>query len=120
MTRTSSPGAWLFLIAALAATIIGAINVFLPENGITMTFGAWLVTVSSALLVLAAYVLGFTGAGRGIKITFAVLTVLGLIGTALAAAMLMSWLHVAAVAVAAIGFLTMGLGASHNRHEVTA
>lgn len=120
MTRTPSPGAWLFLIAAIAATIIGAVNIFLPDNGITMTFGAWLVTVSSALLALAAWVLGFTGAGRGIKITFAVLTVLGLLGTALAAVMLMSWLHVTAVAVAAIGFLTMGLGASTDRHEVTA
>ncbi len=99
-------GAQILLGAAAAGLAISIFNYFWTGNGIHGTGGALLVVISSLLLTAAAAALLFAGnMGPGLRGTLAVLTVLDIVGTGLAAYFLEATWLIAAMAVALIGWI---------------
>jgi hypothetical protein len=102
---------WLFGVAAAAALAVSVYNYFAPvsllapDASIAGTAGALLVGVSTALLLLAAVVLGFWQRANIIYWVFVVAALLDIVGTAFAGYMLDSLILVALMAVAFVGWL---------------
>ncbi|MYZ50382.1 hypothetical protein [Propylenella binzhouense] len=104
--RPLSPGAWILLVAALAGLVTAAINAFSSGNGIAFTGGAYLVLVSTALLLLAALVIAFARhAPRFVRGLLLVLALLDIFGTAAAAYFLESRFLIAFMALGLVGWL---------------
>lgn len=104
MTRRFKGGTALFLLASavgLAAAVYGYAT---PLTGITGSLGALVVICSSAALVLAGVLL-LVLRSRGLRVTFEVLALLGIVGTAAAAWFLHSWILVGAMAVALVALV---------------
>jgi hypothetical protein len=99
-------GAVILLVAAALALAIAIFNDVWSGNGIHGTAGALLVVISSALMFAAAAALVFAGGmGRRLRGTLLALIALDILGTALAAYMLEADWLIAAMGVAAIGWL---------------
>lgn len=99
-------GAWLMTAAAALGLIDAWIEYVRLGSGIDHTGGALLVIVSCALLVVAGVVLALVGRG-GWRILFAVLSILDVLGTGLAAWFLHAWILLALMAVALVGWLIL-------------
>ncbi|MCE7027080.1 hypothetical protein [Jiella avicenniae] len=99
-------GAWLVVAASAIGAVVAAFDVVNVGNGIAFSFGAWLVFASSLLVMCAALILGLhlalSGAARG---TLAVLLLLGILGTGVAAYFLTAWILLVAMGVALVGWL---------------
>ncbi|TFF19887.1 hypothetical protein E3C22_19705 [Jiella endophytica] len=110
MSEISEPrtagGAWLIVAASAVGALVAAFNAVNLGNGIAFSFGAWLVLVSSILVLGAALILALhlalSGASRGV---LAVLILLGILGTGAAAYFLIAWVLVAAMGVALVGWV---------------
>ena len=110
MSEISEPktagGAWLIVAASAIGAIIAAVNVVNVGNGIAFSFGAWLVFVSSLLVMGAGLIvalhLALSGGTRGV---LAVLILLGILGTAAAAYFLIAWSLLVAMGVALVGWV---------------
>ncbi|MBP0614896.1 hypothetical protein [Jiella mangrovi] len=110
MSEISEPktagGAWLIVAASAIGALIAAFNVVNLGNGIAFTFGAWLVFVSSLLVLGAGLILALHLAlSRGMRGLLAVLILLGIVGTGVAAYFLLAWILVVAMGVALVGWL---------------
>lgn len=110
MSEISEPrtagGAWLVVAASAVGALVAAFNVVNTGNGIAWSFGVWLVLVSSILVVIAGLILAWhlalSPVSRGIM---AVLLLLGILGTGLAAYFLTAWILVVAMGVALVGWV---------------
>jgi hypothetical protein len=99
-------GVQILIVAAAASLVLSVFNYFWTDNGIHGSAGALLVIISSLLMVLAAAALLFAdGMSRSLRATLAVLVVLDIFGTGLAAYMLEAYWLIAVMAAALIGSL---------------
>jgi hypothetical protein len=86
--------------------ITAAIAVFSEGNGIAYSGGAYLVLVTTALLVVSSLILAvYRHKRRWLTIVLATLTFLGLVGTGLAAYFLEALLLIAFMALGLTGWL---------------
>jgi hypothetical protein len=100
-------GAWLMAVAALAGLAVSIYNYFDPQSGIAGEPGTILVIVSSALLLLAGWLLaGNVLRSRFLRGFFAVAALLDIAGTALAGYLLHSQFLVIAMLIGLVGWLT--------------
>lgn len=97
-------GATLILAAALGGLAVALYHYFVPLSGVTGSGGALLVIASSVLIGLAALILPALS-GRGMRNLFRTLILLGILGTALAGALLHEIWLVAAMVLAFAGLL---------------
>ncbi|ETW11300.1 hypothetical protein ATO8_17570 [Roseivivax marinus] len=103
--RRSPLGATLIALAGLAGAAIAFYLYITPLTGVTGTVGALIVLVASLLVALGAVLMMATG-----HRVWRWLTVLGILGTALAAFFLHGWWIIVAMAVALIGVVLDGIG----------
>jgi hypothetical protein len=98
-------------LAAAVGLIVSAIAYFHLGSGIDHTAGALLVIISTLLLTGAAVVLALTAGGSGWwRGLLLVLTVLGVLGTGLAAYFLHAWLLLVLMVVGLVGWLIATFG----------
>ncbi len=104
--KAGANGAWLLCLAALVALVVSAINAFNAGNGIAFTAGAYLVLVTSALLVVGAIALIWsTSLPRAAAVVFSILVLLDILGTGFAAWLLQAYVLFGAIVVAGLGWL---------------
>lgn len=85
-------GAWLLLAISLAGLITAAFNTFDEGNGIAHSLGAYLVLVSTALLLVASLLIAlFRGMPRWVSGILLFLILLDLLGTGAAAYFLLAY-----------------------------
>jgi hypothetical protein len=117
--RQVPPRSALLLLVALAGIVaVGASVRALvdPLSGVTGTFGAWLVTASSLLILGATLLIGYVRLPGALRGLLAVLIVLGVVGTFAAAWLMMQWTLLAAMAVLALlGLLWLASGPRGTR-----
>lgn len=99
-TRGVAYGAWLLLAVSIAAVIVAAINTFNVGNGISYTFGTYLVLFSTAMLVIGSLLITFVRSmSRGLSGFVSALLLIDLLGTGFASylleATILVWLMVA-------------------------
>ena len=100
--RFANRGAWLLAASAAAGLCLSLFNYFWPTTGIDGTPGALLVVVSTALVLAAALVMAlYRSKPLWLRVVLNVSTLLGLIGTGLAAYFLEAYVL--------IGFMALGL-----------
>jgi hypothetical protein len=103
---TRRHGLWLLLASSVAGLITAAIAAFDEGNGIAYSGGAYLVLVSTALLVLAALALALDhGTSKWLAVILTILILLDLGGTGVAAYFLETPVLVAFMVLALIGWL---------------
>ncbi|SEN98580.1 hypothetical protein [Palleronia pelagia] len=108
-------GSSITAIAALSAALF-AFNLYVtPLTGVTGTSGALLVMLGCILIAVGALFMAVTGR-RGWRW----LTILGVLGTAVAAFFLHGWWILLLLAVAFVGIAIDAVGAGMERTEVTA
>jgi hypothetical protein len=98
-------GAWLIAIISLIGLALALRGYFTPNDGISFTPGALLVVISTALILAASVLLGLTGLPVWVNVVLDVLLLLGLLGTALAAWFLQTYLLVALMFVGVIAWI---------------
>lgn len=99
-------GLWLLLGSSVAGLITAAIAVFSEGNGIAYSGGAYLVLVTTALLVVSSLILAvYRHKRRWLTIVLVTLTFLGLVGTGLAAYFLEALPLIAFMALGLAGWL---------------
>lgn len=103
--RRPSFGTWLIGAGAVIALALTIFNYFWRGNGIHGTAGAGLVVVSTALMVAAFLAVASLPMARWLRALFIILIALDIVGTGFAAYMLEAYFVVAAMMVAAIGFV---------------
>lgn len=117
----SDPGANLLTIAALAGAVVAGAAYFDRGTGIDGTPGALLVMASSTAICLAGLVLVATALRHGLFYgILIVLLLLGILGTALAAAMLHSTLLLAMMGLCLLGWLAHLFARKGSRPTTTA
>ena len=98
-------GAWLLAAGAAAGLCLSLFNYLWPNTGIDGTPGALLVVVSTALVLGAALVMAlFRSKPLWLRVFLVVSTLLGLIGTGIAAYFLDSYLLIAFMAIGLLGW----------------
>jgi hypothetical protein len=103
-------GRWLLLASAVGGVVAAAVAMFREGNGIAYSGGAILVLVSTALLLVAALILClYRPTPRWLSVLLAVLMLLDLIGTSLAAYFLEAHALLALMALGLIGWLVFML-----------
>lgn len=104
--RTPSDwGIWLLSLAALLALAVTVFEEFDTGNGIHGSEGLLLVVVSSALMLAASLIITVWSRGGWVHGLLSVLIFLDILGTALAGYLLESYLLVALMAIAFVGWL---------------
>ncbi|WP_102108093.1 hypothetical protein [Oceaniglobus roseus] len=111
---TWSPGAALSALAAFAGAAIAAILYLTPLTGVTGTIGALIVLGASLLVGIGALLLMATR-----RALWLWLTLLGGIGTAVAAAFLHAWWIVVLLAVVLVGLVMERLTLTRSRKART-
>ncbi len=92
--------------AAGVAAVVAFVNLVNSGNGIAWSFGAWLVLGSSLLVAAGAALLGLhILLSKGMRGLMAVLVLLGIVGTGVAAYFLTAWILLVAMGVALVGWL---------------
>ncbi len=109
-------GAWLLIASAAAGFCLSLFNYFWPKTGIDGTPGALLVVVSSALVLGAALVMALDHSkGPALRVFLDASTLLGVIGTGIAAYFLEAYVLVAFMALGLLGwFVHMIFGPSER------
>ena len=98
-------GAWLLAASAAAGLCLSLFSYLWPETGIDGTPGALLVVVSSALVLGAALLMALDRSkGAALRAFLNVSTVLGVIGTGVAAYFLEAYVLVAFMALGLVGW----------------
>lgn len=104
--RSPGIGLWLLVTASVLALALSLFNYFWTGNGIHGSPGALLVVISSALMLAAAIFLHVAPLiASWLRGTLLTLLALDVVGTAMAAYMLESYLLLSAMAVALIGWI---------------
>ncbi|MEC9483768.1 MAG: hypothetical protein UMU75_10715 [Halomonas sp.] len=103
--RGTAYGAWLLLASSLAGLIMATIITFNKGNGIAYTPGTYLVMFSTSMLVLGSLLLFIRRMPRWLSGLIIALLLIDLLGTALAAYLLMAYGLVALMAVVLVAWL---------------
>jgi hypothetical protein len=98
-------GAWLIAIAAAVGFVITLINYFTPHGPIAQTWGALLVLVSTALMLVAALWIACGALPRWLLVLFDILIVIDVLGTGFCAYMLETQMLLACMVIALIGWI---------------
>jgi len=102
----SNPGGNLLTLSAAVGAVVAGFAYFDPASGINGTPGALLVIAPSTAICLAGLVVVAAALRRGLlHAILVVLLLLGILGTALAAAMLHSYLLLAMMGLCLLGWL---------------
>ena len=105
-SRSNAYGTWLLAAAAAGGLAVSAFDYFDTSGGIDHTPGVVLVIVSTGLLLIAALVLALVAnTPAWLRILLLVLAALDVVGTAAAAYFLQTWLLLALMGVAALGWI---------------
>ena len=101
-------GALIVILAALIGLGVSIANYFNSDSGIAGEPGTLLVIASTALLAVFGWLLSGDGwRGTLLRGFIVLLTVLNIIGTGLAGYLLHSWVLLAAMLLAALGWMAM-------------
>ena len=103
--RRSPAGAGIILLAGLAGAAIALYLFLTPLSGVTGTIGALIVLAACLAVALGGLLMMTTGGA-----VWRWLTVLGILGTALAAFFLHGWWIMLAMLVALVGVVLDGIG----------
>jgi hypothetical protein len=99
-------GLWLLLASSVAGLVTAAIAALDEGNGVAYSGGAYLVLVSTALLLLAALALApYDGKWKWLTVSLTILIFLDLVGTAVAAYFLETPVLLAFMVLGLIGWL---------------
>ncbi len=104
-TTTIGYGGWIMAAASAAGLVLSIASYLRIGSGIDHTYGALLVTVSTALLSGAAVIVALLGSAGWPSRILQILILLGILGTALAAYFLEAHALLALMAVALLGWL---------------
>lgn len=121
--RGTAYGVWLLLASSLAGLLVAAINTFSEGNGIAYTPGTYLVLFSTSMLVLGSLLLFMPRMPRWLDGLISALLLIGLLGTAFAAYLLMAYVLIAIMAVVLLAWLIHVLadpahgGSRHSRQR---
>lgn len=109
MEKSSSIGAWLVAVAALAGLAVCVANYFNPQSGIAGEPGTILVIASTALLALFGLLMGAARA-TPLRIFITASSLLNIAGTAFAGYLLHSTALVVLMMAALLGWLLHVVG----------
>ncbi|MCO5063621.1 MAG: hypothetical protein M9924_04310 [Rhizobiaceae bacterium] len=99
-------GAFVVVVAALIGLGVSIANYFNPDSGIAGEPGTLLVIASTTLLAIFGWLLSGDGwRGTLLRTFIVVCTVLNIIGTGFAGYLLHSWFLLAAMLLAALGWI---------------
>lgn len=114
-SRSSRWGTLLLLLAAVIGFVLALYAYFTPLTGVTGTLGALVVIAANLVLAILALLLR-ASSGRGARIFWGIVTLLGLIGTGFAALLLHQWWITVAMVVGLIGLIaSVGCPVSHDK-----
>ena len=105
--RPTPYGSWLMTIAAATAFILLLIDYLVPHGTIAHTDGALLVVISTALMFIAALLITLDAIPRWLVVLFEVLIILDIIGTAICAYFLETYVVLALMVLALIGWIAL-------------
>jgi hypothetical protein len=100
-----SPGAGVLVVASAIGLIVCLIAYFTPHGPIAHSWGALLVLVSTALMVVASLLVAFTALPRWFFRLLQVLIVLDILGTGVCAYFLEAYVLLAFMVIALLGWL---------------
>ena len=103
--RHSDGGAWVITLSALFGCVAAVYNYYATDNGISGTPGALLVIGSTLALLVSGFILGRDMGGRLLRVVIALLALLAILCTALAAWLLESNVLMVLMAVCLLGWL---------------
>ncbi|MGX4805496.1 hypothetical protein [Bradyrhizobium guangdongense] len=98
-------GFWILLASSVAGMITAVTAAFDEGNGIAYSGGAYVVLVSTALLLLGVLALALYGVLKWLMISLTILIFLDLVGTAVAAYFLETPVLLASMVLGLIGWL---------------
>ena len=105
-TRTTRYGSWILLASCVAALVTAAVGAFNEDNGIAHSGGAYLVLVSTALLLVGSLVLAlYRSQPTWLTVILAALVFLDLVGTGFAAYFLEARVLIALIIFGLVGWL---------------
>jgi len=104
--NTTFNGLWLLVIAALISFIILLIEYFVPHGTIAHSWGALLVVISTALMVIAGALIALKAVPHWLAVLFEILIILDIIGTGICAWFLETPVVLALMVVALIGWFS--------------
>lgn len=102
--RPSWPGLTIAIAAAIALALI-LIDYFLPHGTIAHSWGALLVVISTALMLVAALAIGLAALPRWLRLLLEVLLILDILGSGVCAWFLETYVILALMIVALIAWL---------------
>lgn len=113
--RSSRWGILLLLLAAVVGFVLALYAYFTPLTGVTGTLGALVVIAANVIVAVLALILRASN-GRGARIFWGIVTLLGLVGTGFAALLLHQWWITAAMVVGLVGLIaSIGCPVSHDK-----
>ena len=98
-------GAWIIAVASAIGFIICLVDYFMPHGDIAHSWGALLVLISTALMVIASLWIALGTLPRWALILFEVLIIFDILGTGFCAYMLESVALLVFMAIALIGWI---------------
>ena len=111
----ATSGVWIMVAASAVATALALYNYLARGTGIDHTPGALLVVVSSVLILLGSLVVAlFSSTPRWLRVVLAVLLLLGVLGTGLAAYFLEAEVLLGLMVMSLIGWLIHLVGRSRR------
>lgn len=113
-SQPSRLGVLLLLLAAVIGCAMALYAWLTPLTGVTDTIGALGVAIASAVLALLTFVIR-ASSSRGARVFILIVTLLVLLGTGFAAALLHQYIITAAMVVGLIGLILLS-SVRHNHH----
>lgn len=105
----------MLLLAAVVGFVLALYAYFTPLTGVTGTLGALVVIIANVILAALALILR-ASSGRGARIFWSIITLLGLIGIGFAALLLHQWWITVAMVVGLVGLIaSVGCPVSHDK-----
>lgn len=100
-----SRGIWLIFVAAVVGLLISLVFYYTPNGSVAHSWGALLVVVSTALMLLAALSIALANMPRWLAVLLQALIFLDIIGTGVAAYFLETYILLALMVVALMGWI---------------
>ncbi len=116
--RLTKYGIWLVALAAVVGLILSVIAYFIPHGPIAASWGALLVIVSTALMLIAAVLIALAQIPQWLVILFEVLIILDIIGTGVCAYFLEAYALLAFMVIALVGWALQPLSGSRRISEI--
>lgn len=105
-------------IAAVVSLVLSLIAYFTPHGAVADSWGALLVVVSSGLLLIAALLIALAQMPVRLVVLFQVLIILDILGTGVCAYFLETYVLLALMVIALIGWALQPLSRSRHISEI--